>query len=83
MSALRGMLILFFCNSGPSPSSLAMSVIREEMMLGGRAASERELCGAEKPSSSDFAAIAMAMLNNGVVHSRLPGDDFTASLDRN
>jgi hypothetical protein len=60
-----------------------MSVIREEMMLGGRAASERELCGAEKPSSSDFAAIAMAMLNNGVVRSRLPGDDFTASLDRN
>ena len=35
-----------------------MSVIREEMMLGGLGASDREACGARKPASSGFAAIA-------------------------
>jgi hypothetical protein len=58
-----------------------MSVIREDMMLGGLGAMERETCGAEKPSSSVF--VAMALLDNVVVGIRPPRDGLTAVRFRN
>jgi hypothetical protein len=58
-----------------------MSVIRDDMMLGGLGAKERETRGAENPSSSVF--VAMALLSNIAVGSRPPRDGLIAVRFRN